>query len=177
MSTFADRLVDDFADKEFAHGYMGDHGNSRIAAQIKVLREQRGLTQAALAELSGMRQERICALENIDYEGWTVKTLRKLAEAFDVHLKVAFVPFSEGIMDVVNLSRERLEVASREEDLAEFSGKLLSLRDGTWKALDGAHLAPVAPMAPRAPLDPSARGWQEMKTQELNTQGLKVCGV
>lgn len=162
MSTFADRLVEDFADKEFAHGYMGDHGNSRIAAQIKVLREQRGLTQAALAERAGMKQERVCALENVDYEGWTVKTLRKLAEAFDVHLKVAFVPFSEGIMDAVNLSREQLQVASREDDLQEFSLKLLSLRDGTWKALDGAHLAPVTTIVPKTPVDPSAKGWQEV---------------
>jgi transcriptional regulator with XRE-family HTH domain len=36
-----------------------------IAAQIKVLREQRGWTQKELADVSGMKQERICALEDI----------------------------------------------------------------------------------------------------------------
>lgn len=162
MSTFADRLVDDFADQEFAHGYMQDHGNAVIAAQIRALREQRGLSQEALAQLAGMKQERISMLENLDYDAWTVKTLRKLAEAFDVHLKVAFVPFSEGIMDAVNLRRERLEVAPRTVDLARLAEKHLYHRDDVWTAIDRGHLALVSDMTSRTPVDPTVRGWQRL---------------
>lgn len=169
MSMFADRLVDDFADKEFAHGYMQDHGNAVIAAQIKALREQRGLSQEALAQLAGMKQERISKLENVDYDAWTTKTLRKLAEAFDVHLKVTFVPFSEAIMDVVNLRRERLEVVPRTVDLAKLTEKHLYNCDGVWKAIDKNHLAPVTPIASRTPVDPTVRGWQILTQNDRRT--------
>lgn len=162
MSTFAERLVADFGDKEFAHGYMEDHGNAVIAAQIKALREQRGLTQAQLAELAGMKQERICALENVDYDAWTVKTLRKLADAFDVHLKVSFVPFSQGIMDIVNLRREKLEVLPREEDLAQFCERRLFHHGDEWKALDRKHLASVRNLTCSTPVDPTTPGWQRL---------------
>lgn len=162
MSAFVERLVEDFADKEFAHGYMEDHGNSIIAAQIKVLREQRGLSQEELAVLAGMKQERISKLENVTYDAWTVKTLRKLAEAFDVHLKVQFVPFSEAVMDVVNLDRKRLQVAPREKDLKHFGQRSLIKRDGKWNSIDIGHLATVHEMAPQATVDPSGRDWQPL---------------
>ena len=79
MNELVERLTDEFSDKEYAHAYIEEHGNMILAAQIKALREQRGLTQARLAELAGMKQERISALENVEYDAWTVKTLRKLA--------------------------------------------------------------------------------------------------
>lgn len=160
MKEFADRLIDDFADKEYAHAYMDEHSNTVIAAQIKALREQRGLTQAQLAELAGMKQERVSALENVEYDAWTAKTLRKLAGAFDVHLKIAFAPFSEGIMDVVNLSRERLHVAPREQDLASFRNRAMIERENQWKAIDTDHLAEVKVIYPSKPLDPTKHRWQ-----------------
>lgn len=109
-----------------------------------------------------MKQERISTLENVEYDAWTIKTLRKLAEAFDVHLKVAFVPFSEGIMDAVNLRRERLEVVSREEDLAQFRGLRKVHSNGEWKAINGNHLSIVRPLPAAAPVDPTLPGWQRI---------------
>lgn len=120
MKELGERLSEEFADKEYAHAYAEEYGNLFIAAQIKALREQRGLTQAQLAESAGMKQERISALENVDYDAWTVKTLRKLARTFDAHLRVSFVPFSHAILDVVNFSRDRLTVIPREADLDRF---------------------------------------------------------
>jgi transcriptional regulator with XRE-family HTH domain len=164
MSTLAEQLISEFADKEYAHGYMEEHGNAIIAAQIKALREQRGLTQTQLAELAGMKQERICALESVDYGAWTVKTLRKLAKAFDTDLRVSFAPFSEGIMEIVNLSRERLQVRPREEDLQRFAQCTLFQRDGKWTKTDGGHLAVVKTMTARAPVDPTGGAWQVLET-------------
>jgi transcriptional regulator with XRE-family HTH domain len=163
MSTLAERLIEDFADKDFAHGYMEDHGNAVIAAQIRALREQRGLSQKALAELAGMKQASISRLEDVDYDAWTVKTLRKLAEAFDVHLKVAFAPFSESILDVTNLNRDALQVRPREEDLAAFREHHLCKRDGQWRAIPRNHLATVKPIASSSPVDPSRGGWQTLQ--------------
>lgn len=143
MSELAEQLSDEFCNKAYAHGYMEEHSNMALAAQIRAIREQRDLTQDELAELSHMKQERISALENVDYSAWTVKTLRKLARAFDTHLSVSFVPFSKGILDVVNLNKASLQVESREADIASFRERTMIHKDGTWKAIDGSHLAIV----------------------------------
>lgn len=120
MNEFRSRLISEFSDKDYAHAYMNSHQSSRIATQIKVLREQRGLTQSELAELAGLKQERISKLEDVDYDSWTLSTLRKLAQAFDTTLHVSFIPFSEGIKDVELFGREFLEVDSRDDDLHNF---------------------------------------------------------
>ena len=112
------KLRERFKDVEYAHSYMETFINAAIATQIKVLREQRGLTQGELAELTSMKQERISVLENVDYGTWNVKTLRRLAEAFDVVLKVSFETFGQAIDEVGSFSREALQRTAREEDLS-----------------------------------------------------------
>ncbi len=124
MKELVKTLVGEFDNKEYAHAYLEEFSNMEIATQIKVLREQRGLTQAQLADLAGMKQERICALEDVDYRSWMLKTLRKLAEAFDLSLKVSFESFSNRAFDVDGLSRSKLERASRDEDLVQLSKDL-----------------------------------------------------
>jgi len=91
-----------------------------IAAQIKALRDQRGWTQKELAGFSGMKQERISALEDVNYEAWTAKTLTKLARSFDLTLKISFEEFSACISDIDDISTESLKRTSREEDLLLF---------------------------------------------------------
>jgi transcriptional regulator with XRE-family HTH domain len=92
--------------------------NSYIATQIKVLREERGWSQQRLATESGMKQERISVLEDVGYSSWTINTLRKLAWAFDLRLRVSFETFSSGIEEIRSFSSELLKRASREDDLS-----------------------------------------------------------
>nr|WP_281719945.1 helix-turn-helix transcriptional regulator [Nitrosomonas nitrosa] len=120
MNKLKNKLIKEFSNKDYAHAYMNSHQSSRIATQIKVLREQRGLTQKQLAELSGIKQERLSLLEDVDYDSWTVATLRKLAHAFDTTLHISFIPFSQGIQDIEDFSREHLQVESREINLEHF---------------------------------------------------------
>lgn len=166
MSEFVDNLVEQFADKDYAHAYLEEHGNMLLAAQIRALREMRGLTQAELAELAGMKQERICTLENVEYDAWTVKTLRKLAEAFDTGLQVSFVPFSQAIMGVANVSPDTLKVVSRSDDLENFRLHKIVKRQGQWQAVDPRYLSSVTPIAPRLPIAPSQQGWQPLGNSE-----------
>lgn len=161
MSELAEHLIEEFADKGYAHAYMEEHGNMLLAAQIKELREMRGLTQSQLAELAGMKQERISALENVEYDAWTVKTLRKLAAAFDTGLQVSFVPFSQAIMGVVNITHDRLKVVSRTEDIDNFRLHKIIQSGGKWTAIDRNHLASVTPLAPHQPVAPQ-KGWQRL---------------
>lgn len=164
MNELVERLTDEFSDKEYAHAYMEEHGNMILAAQIKTLREQRGLTQTKLAQLAGMKQERISALENVDYDAWTVSTLRKLAEAFDTGLQVSFVPVSSAIMSVVNISKSNLEVSPREDDLESFRKHKIIMSSGHWKAIDKSYLATVETLAPRQTVEPvqPKHSWQRL---------------
>ncbi len=61
-----------------------------------------------------------------------------------------------------NLRRERLEVVSREEDLAQFRGLRKVHSNGEWKAINGNHLSIVRPLPAAAPVDPTLPGWQRI---------------
>jgi transcriptional regulator with XRE-family HTH domain len=116
MSDLSSTLKEKFREPEYRHIYAEQLRNSWVAAQIKAIREQRGLTQAALAQAAGMLQARISVLEDVNYESWSINTLRRLAVAFDVDLEVKFVPFSAAVRDADAFSAEALKVSKFEDD-------------------------------------------------------------
>ena len=63
-----------------------------IATQIKIFREQQGMSQRELAKKVGMTQPRIAVLEDTHYSSWSINTLRRLANAFDLKLSIRFEP-------------------------------------------------------------------------------------
>lgn len=117
MNELRERLREEFRDKEYADAYLDDFLNAWIATQLKVIREQRGFKQEDLAELAGMKQERISVLENVNYGAWSIKTLRRLASALDVALHVSFETVGSRIDSVVSFSRKSLERVGRIESL------------------------------------------------------------
>lgn len=108
--------LEEFQDKETRHIYVDEFLNAKIATQIKVLREQQGWTQAELAERTGMKQTRISLLEDVNYTAWTLQTLRKLAEAFDLRINVSFEDFGSFLKEFTDFNRENLERTSFEKD-------------------------------------------------------------
>ena len=124
MRAMQSKLITEFADAEYAHAYMDSHTIDRIAGQIYWTRKKRDWTQAELAKRAGMVQERISKIEAGDFSSLTMKTLRKLAEALDVNLRIEFEPFSHGIMNVCNLAREQLELPTRVESLQNLKQSL-----------------------------------------------------
>lgn len=117
MSDFVETLSREFRVPEYRHAYSTEFSDAKIATQIKVLREQRGWTQTELAQMAGMKQSRISALENVNYDAWSVSVLRRLASAFDVALDVRFESFGDLIYEIERFSRESLQVVSFENDL------------------------------------------------------------
>ena len=117
MKNYAERLIEQFSDKELADAHVDDFLNIAIATQIKILREQRGFTQSELAKLAAMEQSEISVMEDIDYSSWSTSTLKKLASAFDVSLKVSFEAYDTLIVDTANLSKESLERDTRMDSL------------------------------------------------------------
>jgi ribosome-binding protein aMBF1 (putative translation factor) len=66
--------------------------NLNIAEQIYALRRQAGLSQTQLADLVGTTQSVISRLEDADYDGHSLATLRKIGTALQQRVQVRFVP-------------------------------------------------------------------------------------
>jgi transcriptional regulator with XRE-family HTH domain len=113
-----DRLLKRFRSIKYRHAYVDEFTDAYIATQIKVLREQRDLKQQALADLAGMRQSQISELEDVNNRSWKVRTLKKLAKAFDLVLVVRFEEFGKVLPDIGRLDREHLQRASFKDDPA-----------------------------------------------------------
>lgn len=112
MNVSASELLSEFQNPEYRRAYVEDFQNTAIATQIKVLREQRGWSQADLAQRCEMAQSRISLLENVNYSSWSVSTLRRIAAAFDVVLNITFVSFENYAKEIAAFSRAALEVLS-----------------------------------------------------------------
>src|ERR1700685_4580271 len=118
MGAIAESLKRELATPEpdFAEGYAESFLNTWIAAQIKVLRLQRGMTQEALAAILQTSQAVISRSENVNYSAWNIGTLKKLARAFEVRLKVSFEEYGTLPDEVENFSEAALRKDKRTED-------------------------------------------------------------
>jgi len=85
-----DRLIGD--DSEVRAMIGEERVNALVAREIHELRTSRSLSQTQLAELVGTRQSAIARLEDADYEGHSLRMLRRVAEALHAHLTVHLVP-------------------------------------------------------------------------------------
>ena len=110
------QIVASLEDREYRHAMVEQHIAVGIPMQIRALREREGWTQKESGARSGQAQTRISLLEKIGYEGYTVKTLCKIAATYDVALIVKFAPFSELIDRMANLSSDDILVARYSED-------------------------------------------------------------
>lgn len=91
IRTFRSRLREDFKDPEFKTHYQEEKQALKLAMKIAELREKKGLSQQQLAELMGTSQQAISRIESGEYEGFTLKTLEKIAAATGMRIKIDFV--------------------------------------------------------------------------------------
>ena len=121
MSELREHLKDAFRDLEYRHTFAEESLNTSIATQIKVLREQRGWNQGELATRADMLQPAISRLENINYSAWSLASLKRFAQTFDLVLSVKFETFGSLLDEVEEMDREYLQRHSFEDDPA-FAG-------------------------------------------------------
>jgi len=91
VRTFKSRLREDLKDPAFRAHFLEDRNALQLAMKIAKLREQKGLTQGKMAKLMGTSQQAISRIESGEYEGFTLKTLERIAEATGTLLKIDFV--------------------------------------------------------------------------------------
>ena len=91
VRTFQSRLREDIKDPEFKAHYEEEKQALMLAIKIAELREKKGLSQQQLAKLMGTSQQAISRIESGEYEGFTLKTLEKIAGATGMKVKIEFV--------------------------------------------------------------------------------------
>jgi ribosome-binding protein aMBF1 (putative translation factor) len=91
IRTFRSRLREDLKDPEFKARNKEERQALKLAMKVVKLREKKGFSQQQLANLMGTSQQAISRIESGEYEGFTLKTLEKLAEATGTQLKIEFV--------------------------------------------------------------------------------------
>ena len=115
MNQLLERLGKDFKDEDNRYVYADTVTNAFVSAQIKALKEDRKLSQAELAELIGTQQSGISRLLRLDYSAWQIETLRKLARAFGVRLRISFEEFGTLSSEIENF-RKSLSLRSFAQD-------------------------------------------------------------
>jgi DNA-binding XRE family transcriptional regulator len=91
VRTFRSRLRGDLKDLEFRAHYQEERQALQLAMKIARLREKKGLSQQQMAKLMGTSQQAVSRIESGEYEGFTLKTLEKIAEATGTKVKIEFV--------------------------------------------------------------------------------------
>jgi len=91
VRTFRSRLREDLKDPEFKAHYQEERQALLLAMKIGKLREKKGLSQQQMAKLMGTSQQAVSRIESGEYEGFTLKTLEKIAEATGTKVKIEFV--------------------------------------------------------------------------------------
>ena len=110
------KLWQKLRNKAYRDGYTEAQLSIEIPFQIRALRKARDWTQAQLAERCGIPQARISHIEQPGRDPLSLRTLYRLASAFDVGLLVQFVSFSELVRREASFHPETFRVASYEDD-------------------------------------------------------------
>lgn len=84
------RFLDQLSEKCMREAFVEAEVELMVAQQIRTLREQRGWSGQQLAKVLGVPQSVVSRLENPDYGRHSLRTLLRLAHAFDVGLTVRF---------------------------------------------------------------------------------------
>ncbi|HVS87694.1 MAG TPA: helix-turn-helix transcriptional regulator [Candidatus Acidoferrum sp.] len=126
MFVFDDSLREELKDPEYRQAYADDYLNTYVATQIQVLREQRGFTQEKLAELIGTKQPGVSRLENVNYSAWNTETLRKIAHALGVRLRISFETYGDLLMECTSFGRRALQRPNFEQDPGIFPAEAMS---------------------------------------------------
>jgi transcriptional regulator with XRE-family HTH domain len=117
-SSWSEEFVRQLDEKELRHAYMEDQVRTRVAIQIKALRDQaeRQWSQVELGRRAGKPQNVISRIENPDYGHLTLQTLFDMAGAFDLPLYIDFPEWEDWLERMKEINAKVLQRRSFELD-------------------------------------------------------------
>lgn len=106
-------------DKEYRQDYMEAALEQTISWQIGLNRKARGISQGDLANMTGLSVEEIQENEDTTFEEHDLKTLVKIANAFDCAVMVKFISYSKLAYESYKLSEKDLYACSYGEETSK----------------------------------------------------------
>ena len=104
--------------KALRNAFFKGHIHNGLAHQVRLLRKQRGWTQQQLAKKIGVRsQSAVARVEDPSYDGISMSTIIKLANAFDVAAMVRFVSYGKLLDETADLSPSAITPVAFDEEL------------------------------------------------------------
>lgn len=122
-------LPDSWFDKEYREAVVEAGIEQDIAWQIRNNRQLRNWTQKDLSERLATQQSAVQRLEDPNYGSHSLRTLVKVAHAFDCALQVRLLPFSKYAELTKDLSPEATYAASFIEEFADGHKKNIQQND------------------------------------------------
>ena len=92
IRTFQEHLKNELKNPEFRQHFEEERRALSLAMKIADLRQKNGWTQKDLAKEMGTSQQVVSRIESGSYDGFTLKTLERIAEATKTHLRIDFLP-------------------------------------------------------------------------------------
>ena len=107
-------FLEKLLDREYRHAYAADQVRTRVAFQIRSLREQRerGWSQSEMGRRMGKPQSVISRLEDPDYGRLSLQSLFEVADVFDLALIVEWVEWDEWLERMSDFSAVALHKKS-----------------------------------------------------------------
>jgi transcriptional regulator with XRE-family HTH domain len=118
VSDLRENLILEFQNPDYRYAYAESFLNTKIATQIKILREQRHKKQAELGAVVGTKQSGFSRFEDVNHSVWKTDTLWKIARALDVRVNISFETFGSLIGDKERFNKEFLQRPDFEHDPA-----------------------------------------------------------
>jgi len=142
---------------------------TRLASQIRVLRTQRGWSQADLAARLHTTQGVVSRLEAPSYGRVSFRTLVALARVFDVAPIIGFASLLEVIRDRWTVAREELEVPA----FAEQAQSVHFVEAANWTAARAMSVSTVLIASGGDSPQAFSPAVQVMRVDEPRRQGVK----
>ena len=161
------KLWQKLRNKTYRNGYTEAQLSIEVPFQIRALRKTRGWTQAQLAERCGILQARISHIEQPGRDPLSLRTLYRLASAFDVGLLVQFVSFSELVRREASFNPETFRVVSFDDDHFEKTVRTTRSFEKTFRVFtsEEGHLRKAASVTKSATEAPSSATIWQTQTQ------------
>jgi transcriptional regulator with XRE-family HTH domain len=118
MNDLFQNLKSEFQNEEYRYAYAGSFLNTKLAAQIKTLREQRRMTQAEVAARMGIKQPGYRRFEDSNHSVWKTDSLWSIARALGVRVNISFETFGTLTDEKLRLNKESLRRPEFNDDPA-----------------------------------------------------------
>jgi transcriptional regulator with XRE-family HTH domain len=118
MSDLDQNLKSEFQDLEYRYAYAESFLNTKLATQIKTLREQRKKTQVEIGARMGIKQPGYRRFEDVNHSVWKTDTLWAIAKALGVRLNISFETFGSLLDDKKRFTKGDLERLEFKDDPA-----------------------------------------------------------